>query len=107
MSEVVVPGAVGGVVPAAGGSTWRWTPPRNTWLVRLFDHKGFLAALCLFPAVSLLLVFLTYPLGLGVFLAFTDTRIGRAGVWVGLENFESLWDDNVFCISVLNTVVYV
>ena len=30
------------------------------------------------PAAALLLVFLTYPLGLGVWLGFTDTRIGRA-----------------------------
>ena len=100
MSEVVVPGGL----PAA--SAWRWSPPRDTWLVRLFDHKGFLAALCLFPAAALLLVFLTYPLGLGVFLAFTDTRIGRAGVWIGLENFESLWDDSVFWLSVTNTLFY-
>ena len=28
-------------------------------------------------ALGLLLVFLTYPLGLGIWLAFTDTTIGR------------------------------
>src|ERR1700712_5027672 len=99
MSENVV-GAHASVHP------WRWSPPRNTWLVRLFDYKPFLAVLCLFPALSLLLVFLTYPLGLGVFLAFTDTRIGRAGVWVGLENFESLWHDRIFWLSVTNTLIY-
>jgi len=32
---------------------------------------------CLAPAIGLLSVFLTYPLGLGVWLAFTDTTIGR------------------------------
>ena len=42
---------------------------------------------------GLLLVFLTYPLGLGIWLAFTDTTIGRAGQFVGLENFEYLLDD--------------
>ena len=40
-----------------------------------------------------LLVFLTYPLGLGVWLGFTDTRIGRAGTFIGLENYELLWND--------------
>ena len=98
-------GAVAGGGPASAEG-WRWSPPRDTWLVRLFDYKPFLAALCLFPAVALLVVFLTYPLGLGVFLAFTDTRIGRAGVWVGLENFESLWDDRIFWLSVTNTLIY-
>ena len=32
----------------------------------------------------LLLIFLTYPLGLGVWLGFTDTKIGRGGAWIGI-----------------------
>ncbi len=101
MSEdVAVPGV------AATAHSWRWSPPQDTWLIRLFDNKLFLASLCLFPAIALLVVFLTYPLGLGIWLAFTDTRIGRAGEWVGLENFESLWEDRVFWMSVTNTLFY-
>ena len=42
------------------------------------------------PAAALLLVFLTYPLGLGAWLGFTDTTIGRPGRFVGLANFVSL-----------------
>ena len=42
------------------------------------------------PAGVLLLLFLTYPLGLGTWLGFTDTKIGRAGMWVGLDNFKYL-----------------
>jgi multiple sugar transport system permease protein len=107
MSEnAVLPGAGLASPPAAVAHPWRWSPPRDTWLIRLFDHRGFLAALCLFPAVALLLVFLTYPLGLGIWLAFTDTRIGRSGVFIGLENFESLWDDRIFWLSVTNTLLY-
>lgn len=106
MSEnAVLPGTTG-LAPSAAAHPWRPSPPRDTWLVRLFDHRGFLAALCLFPAVALLLVFLTYPLGLGVWLAFTDARIGRSGVFVGLENFESLWHDRIFWLSVTNTLFY-
>src|SRR3979411_35525 len=63
------------------------------WLGRLFDYKPFLIIICLTPAIGLLLVFLTYPLGLGVWLAFTDTTIGRRGVFVGLENFQYLLTD--------------
>ena len=90
----------------AAAHPWRWSPPRDTWMIRLFDHRGFLAALCLFPAIALLAVFLTYPLGLGVYLAFTDTRIGRPGEWIGLENFDSLYHDSVFWLSVTNTLIY-
>ena len=50
-----------------------------SWLVRLFDYKPFLVVMCLAPAIGLLAVFLTYPLGLGIWLAFTDTTIGRRG----------------------------
>ena len=42
---------------------------------------------CLTPAIGLLLVFLTYPLGLGIWLAFTDTTIGRRGVVRRLREF--------------------
>src|SRR5580765_9042678 len=63
------------------------------WLARLLDYKPFLIVICLAPAIGLLAVFLTYPLGLGVWLAFTDTTIGRRGIFVGLENFQYLWTD--------------
>ena len=73
---------------------------------RLFDYKPFLIFICLLPALGLLLVFLTYPLGLGIWLAFTDTQIGRGGEWVGLENFESLFHDRIFLNTVWWTIAY-
>ncbi|PXW54514.1 carbohydrate ABC transporter membrane protein 1 (CUT1 family) [Chelatococcus asaccharovorans] len=76
---------------------------------RLFDlsqGRNLLGVLFLLPAAVFLLVFLTYPLGLGVWLAFTDARIGRAGVFIGLDNYVSLWGDHVFWLSVFNTVLY-
>ena len=48
------------------------------------------------PAAIFLLFFLTYPLGLGVWLGFTDTKIGRPGIFVGLENYRWLFEDPVF-----------
>jgi len=58
------------------------------------------------PAALILLFFLAYPLVLGVWLGFTDTRIGRAGQFVGLENYEMLASDSVFKLSVFNTILY-
>jgi len=58
------------------------------------------------PAAVLLLVFLTYPLGLGLWLGFTDARIGRPGQWIGLENFESLFGDSLARLSLFNTLFY-
>src|SRR5215210_2447412 len=58
------------------------------------------------PAAVLLLLFLTYPLGLGIWLGFTDTKIGRGGAWVGLENYAFLWNDSVTRIALFNTLFY-
>ncbi|MBS0337428.1 MAG: sugar ABC transporter permease [Proteobacteria bacterium] len=58
------------------------------------------------PAGALLIVFLTYPLGLGTWLGFTDTKIGRDGVWVGLDNYEFLFGDSVARLSLFNTLFY-
>ncbi|WP_393994009.1 carbohydrate ABC transporter permease [Xanthobacter oligotrophicus] len=62
--------------------------------------------LFMLPAAVFLLFFLTYPLGLGVWLGFTDTRIGRAGVFIGLENYQSLMGDSLFWLVVFNTILY-
>src|SRR4249919_2483753 len=76
------------------------------WIVRLFDYKPFLIVICLTPAIGLLTVFLTYPLGLGVWLAFTDTTIGRRGVFVGFENFQYLLTDPLWWGAVFYSVFY-
>src|SRR3954464_11904835 len=72
----------------------------------LSQRKGFLGLLFMLPAAAFLLIFLSYPLGLGVWLGFTDTPIGRQGVFVGLENYQLLWDDSIFWLSVFNTILY-
>ena len=58
------------------------------------------------PAGVLLVLFLTYPLGLGTWLGFTDTKIGRPGVWIGLENYQFLWGDEVTRLALFNTLFY-
>ena len=91
---------------SASATTWVATPAQPNWLQRLFDYKPFLIVLCLLPAVGLLVVFLTYPLGLGIWLAFTDAQIGTTGHWIGLENFSDIIDDPVFINTVWNTIFY-
>ncbi|MGE5115974.1 MAG: sugar ABC transporter permease, partial [Betaproteobacteria bacterium] len=46
---------------------------------RLQNNRNALGLLFMLPAGALLLVFLTYPLGLGTWLGFTDAKIGRSG----------------------------
>jgi len=73
---------------------------------RYFDNRNVLGLVFMLPAGALLLFFLTYPLGLGVWLGFTDAKIGRIGEWIGIENYEFLVTDSVFRLSVYNTFLY-
>src|SRR6266516_289590 len=81
-------------------------PSPASALSRAFDNRNVLGLLFMLPAAALLLLFLTYPLGLGTYLGFTDTKIGRSGVWIGLENYEFLWGDAVTRLALFNTLFY-
>jgi multiple sugar transport system permease protein len=78
----------------------------QTALARALDNRHLLGLLFMLPAAALLLLFLTYPLGLGTWLGFTDTKIGRDGVFIGLENFQFLWGDEVTRLALFNTLFY-
>jgi multiple sugar transport system permease protein len=75
-------------------------------LSRFFNNRNVLGFAFMAPAALLLLVFLTYPLGLGTWLGFTDTKIGRDGQWVGFDNFTYLIGDSVARLSLFNTLFY-
>jgi multiple sugar transport system permease protein len=94
---VTVPSHPPSARPAAG---WRAS------LAKLVESRNGLGLLFMLPATLLLVLFLTYPLGLGVWLGFTDTKIGRAGEWIGLENYRYLLDDDVTRLALFNTLFY-
>jgi multiple sugar transport system permease protein len=79
---------------------------------RLRIHRTWQGLWFMAPAAIILLMFLAYPLGKGVWLSFTDAKIGRSGAFIGLENYEWLglpwWQDKdtVFWLSVFNTILY-
>jgi multiple sugar transport system permease protein len=73
---------------------------------RLKVNRNWLAIWFMLPAAIFLLMFLAWPLILGVWLSFTDARLARPGVFIGFENYEWLWDDGVFWLSVFNTLLY-
>ncbi|HUG59223.1 MAG TPA: sugar ABC transporter permease [Candidimonas sp.] len=75
-------------------------------LSRILNNRNWLGLVFMLPTALLLLVFLTYPLGLGIWLGFTDAKIGRAGEWVGLDNYIYLSGDSVAQLALFNTVFY-
>jgi multiple sugar transport system permease protein len=81
-------------------------PPEPTAWHRLKADHNWLGFWFMLPAAAFLILFLAYPLGLGIWLSFTDARLGREGVFVGTENYEFLWDDSTFWLTVFNTLLY-
>jgi multiple sugar transport system permease protein len=77
-----------------------------TFLERLQNNRNALGMLFMLPAALLLLIFLTYPLGLGIWLGFTDAKVGRVGEWIGLENYQFLFGDSVVRLALFNTLLY-
>jgi len=58
------------------------------------------------PALLVLAVFIAYPFGLGIWLSLTDKLVGQPASFVGLENFVTLLDSQIFRRAAQNTVVY-
>ena len=82
--------------PARHATAWERLKVNRDWLGLWF----------MLPAAGFLIFFLAYPLGLGVWISFTDTRIGRSGTFIGIENYQWLADDSIFWLSVFNTILY-
>jgi multiple sugar transport system permease protein len=82
-------------------------PPRDvTAWDQLKTNHNWLGFWFMLPAAAFLILFLAYPLGLGIWLSFTDARLGRSGEFIGIENYEYLKEDSTFWLSVFNTLLY-
>jgi len=72
----------------------------------LLERPTSLGIILMVPGVLLLLVFMAYPFGLGIWLSMTDSRIGMPGSFVGLQNFRDLLTDSIFRQTAMNTFIY-
>jgi multiple sugar transport system permease protein len=117
MTDVVLPQSTRKPIPR----------PTTAW-DRLKVDRNWLAFWFMLPTAAFLVLFLAYPLGLGVWISFTDAHVGTTGTFVGLDNYEWLmgspaewaeWiskrlagrggdtpGDSVFWLSVFNTMLY-
>jgi multiple sugar transport system permease protein len=75
-------------------------------LARWGANRNLLGWMFMLPAAAFLVLFLVYPLGLGIWLSFTDSKIGRPGDFVGLENYEWIIGDSKFQTAVFFTLFY-
>ena len=60
----------------------------------------------LVPAMCLIMIFLAYPFGLGVWMSLTDKMVGQPAKFIGLDNFINMFKSQIFLQSAWNTVVF-
>jgi len=81
-------------------------PPETTAWSRLMVNRNWLGFWFMVPTMIFLLLFLAWPLVLGMWMSMTDMRIGRGGVFIGFENYQFLLDDRDFINATVFTLVY-
>jgi multiple sugar transport system permease protein len=80
------------------GPQWRW--------FSLLEDRTVMGVAFVTPALILLLLFLAYPLILGIWLGFTNALVGRRGEFIGLGNYISLFKDALFWKVTYFTFLY-
>ena len=80
---------------------WRYTKSRFS---RSANREGFLFAL---PWIIGFLLFSLYPVLMSGYYSFTNFSAIKDPVWVGLDNYNSLFQDSLFWKSMGNTLLYV
>ena len=90
---------MGGLVAAAGRRRRRFRYAT--------ERRGVLATLLIAPSVLFITALVGVPLGLAVYLSFTDATAGSLhGKWIGLANFRSALHDSVFRSALWHTFLF-
>jgi multiple sugar transport system permease protein len=74
---------------------------------RMSRRESTLAWLFLLPGLVILLIFMAYPFGYGIYISMTDALVGfqdKNFIW--FENYRRLLDDPIFRKTVRNTFIY-
>lgn len=79
---------------------------RRARLLAWTDHEQALGYVLVAPVVLLLLGLVAYPFGVAIGYALTDRTLADPGSFVGLGNFENLWQDDIYRQTLRNTVLY-
>ncbi len=76
---------------------------RRPWLLSKLTPYLFL-----FPALALLSLTVFWPALQAFYLSFTryEYDLTQPPLWIGLENFQTLWGDRVFWKTLTNTLLY-
>ena len=74
---------------------------------KLVMQENIAAYLFLLPFLAFFVGFVLYPMFMCVYTSFFDATMGREDIFVGLKNYQDLFQDSVFWIALRNTMVIV
>jgi multiple sugar transport system permease protein len=70
------------------------------------ENEAVFGYVLMVPALALIVIFIAYPFGLGIWMALTDKLVGKPGAFVGLRNFTHLFQSAIFWQTAWNTVFF-
>jgi multiple sugar transport system permease protein len=80
--------------------------PRGRWR-DVLEERRFLAPVLISPAVLYIALLIGAPLGLAIYLSFTDATAGSlTGDFVGLRNYTEEWGSENFRRALRNTILF-
>ena len=80
--------------------------PRGRWR-DVLEERRFLGPVLISPAVLYIGLLIGAPLGLAIYLSFTDATAGSlTGDWVGLRNYTEEWGSENFRRALRNTILF-
>ncbi len=73
---------------------------------RVGKHESRMAYLFISPAMFLFFVFMVVPVGMALFISFTNYDVLSRSDWIGLANYERLIGDYIFWVSFKNVLIF-
>ena len=74
---------------------------------RLMIRETTTSYLFLAPFLVFFVMFVIYPMFMCVYTSFFDATMGREDIFVGFDNYKTLFQDEVFWIALKNTLIIV
>ena len=74
---------------------------------RLAIHETVTSYLFLAPFLVFFVGFVLYPMFMCVYTSFFDATMGREDIFIGFQNYKTLFNDKIFWIALRNTMVIV
>ena len=74
---------------------------------RLMIRETATSYLFLAPFLVFFVMFVLYPMFMCVYTSFFDATMGREDIFIGFENYKTLFNDPVFWVALKNTLIIV